>query len=175
MRGSSVDTLPLSIAQVREISGFDRLERESDSDEPVADTYTPEGPCREAADQVVAFGDDWTVFRSVADGGDLYADRQLSPMVVVAQNVVGYPSEASAGEVFDRRLKDVRECAALDLPGLGGDVERLDDNTVRWSADGMTTVYAIESDVLVDASVVALPDADRIASEVVAAVLDRIP
>jgi hypothetical protein len=174
MPTSVVDTLPLGLGLVQEISENLELEREVDTDQPTPDTYMSDGPCHEMADQRIAYGENWTAFRSVADGVELDVVFEPAPLAVVVQHIVGYPDESAARAVFDRRLGDVAACAALDLPGLGGDVERLDGSTALWNAGGMVTVFAIKSNVLVDASVVELPDAERVATEVSRAILDRI-
>ena len=172
---SFADTLPLGLAQVREISGRDGLVRDVDTDRPVADGYIQDGPCRAVADQSRAYGEDWTAFRSVADAVDLDDGAAPGLQAVVAQHVVGYPEVAAARAVFERRFQEARACAELDIPGIGGTVTRLDDETAVWADDGLATVYAIKSAVLVDVSVVALPDEERIATDISRAILDRIP
>lgn len=103
----------------------------------------------------------------------LTADR-LSPIASVAQTVIAYPDSAAAREVFDRHANTMAECAALKTPGLDGEVIRPDSRTALWLNDGMATVFAIEAATLVDVSVVALPDAARIASNVSKAITVRI-
>jgi hypothetical protein len=171
--GGGVDTLPLGLAAVEEISGFDGLTREVDSDEPMPDTYLPDGPCHAMADQGLAYGATWLQFRSVADSAKLTASR-LSPVASVAQTLVAYPDAPAAQKVFDRHANTIAECAALEIPGLDGAVTRPDGRTALWLTDGMATVFAIEAATLVGVSVVALPDSARIASHVSQAIIDRI-
>jgi hypothetical protein len=125
------------------------------------------------ADQGVAYGATWLQFRSVADSAKLTANR-LAPVASVAQTLIAYPDALAARDVFDRHANTMTECAALEIPGLAGAVTRPDSRTASWLTDGMATVFAIEATTLIAVSVVALPDAARIASDVSQAIIDRI-
>lgn len=171
--GSLVDTLPLSNSAVKDLSGFDRLTREVDSDQPTRDTYLTDGPCHAMADQHIAYGDVWTGFRSIADTADL-TDGPLSPIVSVTQNLVAYPDDAAARAVFDRQAAAMADCAALNMLGLEGAVVRPDSETAVWVNEWKATVFVIKAAFLVDVSVVALPDAERVASDISRAIVDRI-
>jgi PknH-like extracellular domain len=171
---SVVDTLPLGLDRVRQISGFERLTREADSDQPWQGTTTLEGPCGSFSDRKVAYGETLTAFRSVTDAADL-TEGPLSPIVSITQNVAAYPSDDDARSVFDRRIEDASACAALNTPGLGGAVSRLDENMAVWGDEDIATVFAIRSSTLVETSAVGLPEAERIATEISRAILDRIP
>lgn len=170
---SFIDSLPLSLERVEQISGFDRFTREIDSDLPTPSSYLPDGPCRAMADQRIAFGDTWTGFRSVADSAEL-TGGPLSPVVSVTQNLVAYPDDAAAREVFDRHADDMAACAELNLPGLDGTVTHPDSETAVWVNDGMAIMFTIKSAIFIEASAVALPDAERIAFEISRAIIERI-
>ncbi|KUH85781.1 hypothetical protein AU186_23965 [Mycobacterium sp. GA-1999] len=185
-----VERLPLSLEQVKEISGLDKFSREVDTDQPVADDYTPEGPCREMADQRTAFGANWTSFRSVADSADLPTGGRrprnpgatgdgATPLIVpvmatVVQNVVVYPDDSAARETFDRRVAAMKKCVELNLPHLGGMISQPSRDKVVLVNDGFVTVSLVKSAVVVDVSVVALPDAERVASEISQAIVERV-
>jgi len=171
---SFVDTLPLSLTAVQEISGFDGLRREIDTDQPAPDTYLPEGPCHEMADQQIAFGDSWTHFRSVADTGDLEPADRLSPIVSVAQNLVAYTDDSTARKAFDHHVLSMTDCAAQNMLGLEGAIVRPDGATAVWVNGGMAIVFVIETSILIQSMVVALPYAERVATEFPRAILDRI-
>lgn len=172
--GSVYDTSLLTISAVEEIGGIDNLTRRVDTDEPLVDTYVTEGPCREVSDERAAFGDEWIYFRSVADTVDRRSGDPLSPIVSLVQNVIAYPDHADARAVFERHAATMADCAASGAPGHNGTVEHADDATVIWVTEGMATVFAIKDAALVSASAVAVPDAERIATEISRAILDRI-
>ncbi|KUH99469.1 hypothetical protein AU189_11635 [Mycolicibacterium acapulense] len=184
------ERLPLSLEHVREISGFDEFTREVDTDEPVGDDYTPEGPCRDMADQRIVFGANWTRFKSIADSGDLPSGGRrprtsgatgdgTAPLIVpvmatVVQNVVVYPDESAARVTFDRHVAAMEECVDLNLPHLGGTISRPNQDEVVLLNSGFVSVFSVKSTIIVDVSVVALPDAERIASAISRAILDRV-
>lgn len=171
---SFLDTLPLGLDRVRQISDFDRLERVADSDQPWSDPTSMAGPCHALFDGRAAYGDTWSAFRRVADEADLN-DGPLSPIVSVGQYLVAYSDPDVALRVLNRRVDDATACTASNTPGLSGTVTRLDDDTAVWLTDGLATVYAVRSAILVETAVVGLPDAERIASELSHALLERIP
>lgn len=172
--GSAYDSSFLSLAAIEEIGGIEHLTREVDTDEPLVDTYVTEGPCHEVSDQRTAFGDSWIYFRSVADTVDRRHGDPLSPMVSLVQNVIAYPDDDGARAVFERYVVMMAECAASGSPGLNGKVERPDGATAIWLTEGMASVFAIKDTILVSASAVAVPDAERVATEMSRAILDRI-
>lgn len=173
--GSGYDSSLLSLAAVEELGGIDHLTRAADTDEPLVDTYVTEGPCHEASDQRTAFGDDWIYFRSVADTVDRGNGDALVPMVSLVQNVIVYPDDDGARAVFERYVVTMADCAASGIPGLNGKVERPDGATAIWLTEGMASVFAVKDSTLVGASAVAVPDAERVATEISRAILDRIP
>ena len=172
--GSSYDISLLSLAAVEKIGGMDHLTREVDTDEPLVDTYLTEGPCHEVSDQRTAFGDGWIYFRSVADTVDREHGDPLAPIVSLVQNVIAYPDDDGARAVFERYVVTMGDCAASGSPGLNGKVERPDQGTAIWVTEGMASVFAIKGTVLVSASAVAVPDAERVAIDMSRAILDRI-
>lgn len=179
---NTFDRLPLSLDEVKQISGFDGFIREIDTDQPAADNYGPSGPCQAIADQQIAFGEDWTQFRSIADNGNLRAGgrpraaKTVPLMAAALQNVASYPDATTAREVFDRRVTAMRKCAELNIPTYSGALSQRDPSTVVYTSGtgGMTLVFVIKSTVLVEVSILALPDAERVASDISRVILDRI-
>ncbi|MGV0788799.1 sensor domain-containing protein [Mycolicibacterium sp. XJ2] len=185
----AVDRLPLSLDDVKQISGFDGFTRDVDTDRPAALTYVPDGPCQALADQRVAFGDTWIRFRSIADNGELVSGRPRTrapgpavapstvPVVASAlQTIAVYPSEVEARNVFDRRVAAMTECVGLNIPGYSGTVAHRDLDTAVYtnSTGGWAFVFVVKSAILSDVSVMALSDAERIASDISHVIIGRI-
>lgn len=168
------ESLPLTVQDVREISGFDGFARVADDDRIVPDTATPEGPCRALFDQGVAFGDNRVDIRTVEDEGDLDAGDPAPLITSAIQTVVTYADSDRARDAFDRRLANMTDCAALRLDFMDGVVSQPDPTTVAYVHDEWALVSAVRSSVVVDVSVTVLPDAEQIASEMTARILDRI-
>lgn len=171
---------PLDIDEVRAVAGFDGLVRQVDTGQPSSGTYPPQGPCSVLTDDGAAFGDTWTSFRSVSDGGDI-PSRSLSadtatvpPRAAVTQDVIGYPDVEAAQTVFARRVAAIAECVRSDVPFHGGELSRPDADTAVLINDGYALVFTARSAVLVDVSVFALPDAAQVAIEISRTIADRI-
>ncbi|MDZ4232293.1 MAG: sensor domain-containing protein, partial [Dietzia sp.] len=168
------ESLPLTVQDVREISGFDGFALVADDDRIVPDTATPEGPCRALFDQGVAFGDDWVGIRTVEEEGDLEPGGPAPLIASAIQTVVTYANSDRARDEFDRRLENMTDCAALRLDFMDGVVSQPDPGTVAYVHDEWALVSAVKSSVVVDVSVTALLDAEPIASEMTQRILDRI-
>ncbi|WP_421874787.1 sensor domain-containing protein [Mycolicibacterium wolinskyi] len=164
----------LSIDDVRRISGVNALERTVDTNRPKPDNNAVPA-CRALSDQGVAFGDQWTEFHSTSDNGNLDVRGVPGLMAVAGQVVAIYPNEEAAREAFDRRIAAVEECVKLHIPFYDPAVSRPADDTAVFSGDGWSSATIVKSAVVIDAGVVALPDAERVASELAQAMADRIP
>ena len=169
-----LQSLPLTVQDVRQVSGFGEFTRTADDDRTVADTATPEGPCRALFDQGVAFGEDWVDSRTVVDEADVDIGEPASVFASIIQTVVAYPDDDSARAAFDRRLVEMDNCAALRLEFMGGTVLRPVPATVAYVHDQWTVASAVKSSVVVDVSVTVLPDSETIASEILQRIVDRI-
>ncbi|OFB38173.1 hypothetical protein BA059_15245 [Mycolicibacterium sp. (ex Dasyatis americana)] len=163
----------LSLDDVRQISGFDQFDRNFESDKPTTDDNAVPA-CRPLTDQGVAFGDRWTEFRAVSDDGDLDVGGQLDLMAVAGQVVAVYPNEAAARAVFDQRIAAVEECVKLQIPYYDPVISNPDANTAVFHADGWSSATIVKSTVVVEASVVALPEAERVASEMARTMADQV-
>ncbi|MGV0745373.1 sensor domain-containing protein [Mycolicibacterium sp. XJ870] len=189
-RGNTVDLLSLSLDEVKQISGFDKFTRDVDTREPAADDYAPAGPCQSLSDDLVAFGDSWTEFRAIADSGNVDANGRAPstsrvtrdantpltvPLMAAAiQKIAVYSNDAAAREVFDRRVTAMAECAELNIPIYSGTLSQPDPTVAVYNSGGNVFVFAVKSTVVIDVSVVALPDAERIASDISRAIIERI-
>ncbi|MFN3005966.1 sensor domain-containing protein [Mycolicibacterium wolinskyi] len=170
----TTDSVVLSIDDVRRISGVNALERTVDTNRPKPDNNAVPA-CRALSDQGVAFGDQWTEFHSTSDNGNLDVRGVPGLMAVAGQVVAIYPNEEAAREAFDRRIAAVEECVKLHIPFYDPAVSRPADDTAVFSGDGWSSATIVKSAVVIDAGVVALPDAERVASELAQAMADRIP
>ncbi|MGB3355805.1 MAG: sensor domain-containing protein [Mycobacterium sp.] len=171
---TGLESLPLTVQDVREISGFAGFARVADDDRIVSDTATPEGPCRALFDQGAAFGDNRVDIRTVEDEGDLNAGDPAPLTTSAIQTVVTYADSDRARDAFGRRLEDMTDCAALRLEFMDGVISRPDQDTVGYLHDEWALVSAVKASVVVDVAVTVMPEAERIASEMTARILDRI-
>lgn len=167
-------SLPLAVRDVRAASGVDEFERVIDDDQMVPDSHSPEGPCRALFDQAEAFGDTWLQFRTVADEADLDTGGPLPMVASASQTIASYPDRVAAETVFGHRLSAMAECTRLDLPFLDGVIDRPDPHTVIYKAQSWTLVSALRTDLIVDVTVAAIPDTQRVALEMSQAITERV-
>lgn len=173
MPAEGADAFPLTVAEVRTASGLPGFTRVLDDDQAVPDGVTPSGPCRALFDSAAAFGDNRIEFRTVADEADLDTGGPLPLIASVGQTVVVYPSEDAARQTFVRRAAQLGQCSELDLPYLGGTISQPEPDTTVYRNGEWTLVSTIDSAVLVDVSVGALPESERIATEISRAIVER--
>ncbi|MGV0606605.1 hypothetical protein [Mycolicibacterium sp. XJ1904] len=97
-------------------------------------------------------------------------------MASALQTIAVYPSEVEARNVFDRRVAAMTECVGLNIPGYSGTVAHraLDTAVYTNSTGGWAFVFVVKSAILSDVSVMALSDAERIASDISHVIIGRI-
>ncbi|WP_421844151.1 sensor domain-containing protein [Mycobacterium sp.] len=173
----SIDSLTVSVDDVRRIAGFDglwskpgseqRSPRHFDSDAPA--------PCRAVFGRAVAFGSDWAQFRSVTyDGTTNTGPGQLHLMAVVGQAVGIYPSEHAARNAFDRLIPPLTACSKLNVKHYDFTINNLDSSTVALNSDLWNVMYRVQSSVLIDVSVLGIQNSEQTAHNVLGAISDRL-
>lgn len=176
----AVDSLIVSVADVRGITDFEGLTPYPDGDvhQPVHHDSDAPAPCRSAYDQEAVFGAGWTQFRSVTYSGTTSpAPGGANKMLVVTQSAGGYPDEAAARAVFNRLVPLLNACSVLHVKYYDFVVDKPDNVTVELnfpSPNLSKIMYRMKSRVLTSVTVQGFPEAGRIAPTVLDAMTDRI-
>lgn len=173
----SIDSLIVSVDEVRRIASFDGLSSKSGSEERSPrhfDSDAP-GPCQAVFGRAVAFGSDWAQFRSVTYGGTTNTGPGQSHMMAVVGQAVGiYPSEHAARNAFDRLIPPLTACSKLNVKHYDFTINKLDSSTVALNSDVWNVMYRVQSSVLIDVSVLGLQNSEQTAHNVLGAISDRV-
>ncbi|WP_343232708.1 sensor domain-containing protein [Mycobacterium spongiae] len=175
---SRVDTLIVSVEDVRNIANNEALAAHSHSDlrtPPPTDTDAP-GPCRAAGISDFTFGTGWLEFRSAGyhDVTDDMSPGLPAMIETVSQAVAVYPDASMARGLLHQLESSLRECAGLRDPSYEFTLDKPDASTVRLSADGWSHVYREKSAVLMSVGVLGLEPAEEIANTVLQIITDRV-
>ncbi|ODR01096.1 hypothetical protein BST27_01270 [Mycobacterium intermedium] len=177
-QATGIDALIVSVEDVRRIADYDELTthgRETMRNPPPGDLNAP-GPCRAAGTSDVTFAGGWNEFRSAGYSGvsdDI--DPGGSALVgSVSQAVAIYPDERTARSALDRLLSSLQACVDLHDPHYDFKVDKSDATTVRITDQGWSHFYRAKNAVLISVGVVGIEPAERIASDVLQVVTDRV-
>ena len=168
-----VDTLIVGLDEARRIADFPGLKSD-----PALDLREPRGrnqhdsrhpqQCWAHFDQGVAFGGDWTGFRSVTYSG--------SKNYGISQAVAVYPDESASRAALDRLESAFAACSGLHTADFPLTVRRKDSSSIALCSRQCAIVYRVKSSVLMNVSVQRFPTtAERIADSFVQTIADRIP
>jgi PknH-like extracellular domain len=165
------------VEDVRRIAEFNGLTVSASGDHTrpshFAHDEVPE-PCRPSYQEDVAFGTGWTQFRSAVYVGTTHTSPgEAHQMVDIVQDAGVYPDAAAARAAFDRIASSLAVCESLHAPGHEITLDNTDHSALvvegRWGS-----AYRVKSNVLVEVSVVGLPDGSRVASEVARNMIGRV-
>lgn len=169
----NADSLIVSIEDVRRIAGTSDLDSVSQFDvgKPGGlHQYDAQYPsqCHILFDQDVAFGGDYTQFRSADYAGA--GNREVTQAVGV------YPSRDVARAAFDRAAAALTGCSDQHVPDFSFTARKLDPSTVAGCFDGECQyIFRVRDSVLIEVDVVHFDNGQRIASTVLQTISDRIP
>lgn len=167
----SVDSLILSLEDVEAIVGVSDLASKPDLDlrQPRGmHQYDSEYPseCQPLFDQDVAFGSNFSQFRTVAYSG--VANRAVTQAIGI------YPSADAARATLIRLATSVAACSDLHVPNMAPNVQQLDRSTVAVCFTQCSTLYRAMGPILIGVDAVHFGDSDRIATAVLKQIADRV-
>lgn len=172
----TANALILGVEEVGRISGVDGLTAAPSKHEP-SHFPRPGAPqsCQPPYQDDLSFGTGWTQYRS-----DAYAAStspgpgRASMMADILQAVAVYPDVDSARAQFDRVDGSLKACAALQDASYDYAVKKPDDTTLAGSTTGSAFSYRVKATALVKVAALGMPDPERVASEVLQHITDRI-
>jgi PknH-like extracellular domain len=181
------DSLLVSVADVERISGTDKLKvnPKVDTHHPRSPHSAPPGACR-VVDPTVAFGSDWTQFRSAVYNGAPESSAPQAPgtgatapapakPLLVAQSVGVYPDEWAAHAAFDRLAPALTACSALHAKYYDFRVDQPDNSTVTLEyASGAMDIFHAKSSVLSYVTAGGFAHSEQVAAAVLQMISDRI-
>jgi hypothetical protein len=189
----AVDSLIVGLDGVRHIAGVDdrTLNVTEDDRQPRSPNSEPPGPCR-IFDPQVAFGDNWTQFRSVAYTGSVYpglpgvpvptsvppdsgAVTSAPPKPLMITQVIGiYPGENAARVVFEQLAPALIKCSELHDKYHNFKVTRDTSSAIALDyAIGLSYIYRVQSSALIQVMVGGFPRGEKIAKTIVQDIVDR--
>ena len=167
----SADSLILSLEDVSGIVGVSDLAPQS-----LLDLHQPRGmhqydseypsQCQPVFDQDVAFGSNYSQFRSVSYSGA--ANRAVTQAVGI------YPSADAARAALIRLATGLSACSDLHVPKMEPTVQQLDRSTLAVCFTQCATLYRAVGPVLIGVDAVHFGDSDRIATTVLKQIADRV-
>jgi hypothetical protein len=167
----STDSMILSLEDVGAIVGVSDL-----APQPLLDLHQPRGmhqydgqypsQCQPVFDQDVAFGSDYSQFRSVSYSGA--ANRAVTQAVGI------YASADAARAALIRLANSIQACSELHVPKMEPTVQQLDRSTLAVCFTQCATLYRAKGPVLIGVDAVHFGDSDRIATVVMKQITDRI-
>lgn len=177
-QATGIDALIVSVEDVRRIADYDELTthgHESLRNPPPGDMNAP-GPCRAAGTSDLTFASGWTEFRSAGYSGvtDDIDPGGRALVDSVSQAVAIYPDARTTRNALDQLMSSLQECAAMRDPHYDFKVDKPDATTVRITDQGWSHFYRAKNAVLISVGVVGIEPAERIASDVLQAVTDRV-
>lgn len=175
---TGIDALIVGVEDVRRIANYDELTAHGHAslrNPPQGDLNAP-GPCRAAGTSDLTFAGGWTEFRSAGYSGvtDDIDPGGRALVDSVSQAVAIYPDSPGARNALDQLLSSLQACVALHDPHYDFTVDKSDGSTVRITDQGWSHFYRAKNSVLISVGVVGIEPAERIASDVLQAVTDRV-
>lgn len=189
------DSLVVSLDDVRQITGVGDLASNpnGDDDQPRHPSSDPPGACR-VFDPQVAFGSNWTQFRSAVYNGVAYEPlpavpepgpnppdiaggaASLPPKPLMIGQAVGIYADGNAARAaFERLIPALIECSALRTKYYDFDVDQPDQSTVvlNYGIES-EVIYRVKDSVLINLSASGFSDSGRIADTILRNITDRI-
>ncbi|WP_224770370.1 sensor domain-containing protein [Mycobacterium simulans] len=175
---SGADALIVSLDDVRRIANYDRLTSQVHSDlrhPPQGDLNAP-GPCRAAGTSDVTFASGWLEFRSAGYSGVTDDLEPGGPAMIdsVSQAVAIYPDSHAARQALDQLESSLQACIALHDPNYDFTLDKPDSSTLRITDQGWSHLYRVKNAVLISVGVLGIEPAERIATNVLQAITERI-
>lgn len=181
---AAVDRLTVSLDDVRTVTENESLTESADASEPSPGVAGPPPECRTLNDQRALHGTDWIGFRSVTYAGDGPTARsprgfaQLPPAIVmVTQTLAVYSDDASARAALERVATAAKSCDKTEDPTYQMSVTRAADSTIAVNHEpgDWGVVYRREGTVVIEASVLGVPDTAQVAEELASTIAGRVP
>lgn len=175
---SGAEALIVSVEEVRRIANFDELTSHEPSDvrhPPQGDLNAP-GPCRAAGTSDLTFAGGWLEFRSAGYSGVTDDLKPGGPAMIdsVSQAVAIYPDTHAARQALDQLESSLNACLALHDPHYDFTLDKPDGSTLRITDDGWSHLYRAKKAVLMSVGVLGIEPAERIATNVIQAISDRV-
>lgn len=147
---------------------------ESEQGESSAPTPIPNTPevCRAVYDEPIAFGTDWTQFRSIIYSATIF--HWLLPGIAsLSQTVAVYPDATAARDAFDRIVAAAPACsvARTESEYYQREIRRPDPNTLVLNGGMVTDGYRVVDATLFGVSTLVPHELTPINAETV---LDRL-
>lgn len=167
----SVDSKVLSLEDVDAIVGVSdliptpNLDQRQPRGQHQYDSQYP-SQCQAVFDQDVAFGSNYTQFRTVSYSGA--ANR------AVTQSIAEYPSADLARAALIRLATSLAACSDLHASNMAPNVQQLDRSTVAVCFTQCATLYRATGPFLIAVDAVHFGDSDRIATLVLKQISDRV-
>ncbi|MCV7074627.1 sensor domain-containing protein [Mycobacterium szulgai] len=175
---SGADALIVSVEEVRRIANYDELTSHEHSDlrhPPQGDMNAP-GPCRAAGTSDLTFASGWLEFRSAGYSGVTDDLKPGGPAMIdsVSQAVAIYPDAHAARQALDQLESSLNACMALHDPNYDFTLDKPDASTLRITDDGWSHLYRAKNTVLMSVGVLGIEPAERIATNVIQTISDRV-
>ncbi|GAB7141665.1 sensor domain-containing protein [Mycobacterium riyadhense] len=175
---SGADALIVSIEDVRRIADNEELTAHSHADlrhPPQGDLNAP-GPCRAAGTSDLTFASGWSEFRSAGYSGvtDNIEPSGVAIIDSVSQAVAIYPDANAARQALDQLESSLQACIALHDPNYDFTLDKPDSSTLRITDQGWSHLYRAKNAVLISVGVLGIEPAERIATDVLQVITDRI-
>ncbi|MFQ2844447.1 sensor domain-containing protein [Mycobacterium paragordonae] len=174
---SAVDSLIVSVEEVRRIANYDELASRSHADlrqPPPGDLNAP-GPCRAAGTSDLTFASGWSEFRSAGYSGvtDNLEPGGNAMIDSVSQAVAMYPDTHAARQALNQLESSLTACVALHNPNYNFTLDHPDSSTLKITAPGWSHLYRWKNTVLMSVGVLGIEPAERIATDVLQVITDR--
>ncbi|SOJ53859.1 hypothetical protein MSIMFB_01356 [Mycobacterium simulans] len=175
---SGADALIVSLEDVRRIANYDQLTSQGHSDmrnPPQGDLNAP-GPCRAAGTSDLTFANGWTEFRSAGYSGvtDDLEPGGAAMIDSISQAVAIYPDTHAARQALDQLESSLQACIALHDPNYDFTLDKPDSSTLRITDQGWSHLYRVKNAGLISVGVLGIEPAERIATNVLQAITERI-
>jgi hypothetical protein len=186
-RAIDAAALLVSVADVDHLAGIDnlRVNPKVESNHPRSPHSTPPGACR-VLDPTVAFGSEWTQFRTAVYNGAPAPSAPQAPAtaatapaparpLLLSQSVGIYANEQAARAAFDRLAPALAACSSLHAKYYDFTVGQPNDSTVTLQyPSGATDIFQTKSSALAHVEAGGFAHSDQLARAVIQTISDRI-
>lgn len=172
----TVDSLLLSVDEIREIAQFDQLSADGSPTltAPQPDPTAPD-PCKAVLDQQMIFGENVDEFRTASYGAATGTEPgQISGVAIVTQAIGQYPSAADARAAFNALAPAIEECNGLRVKNYEYRTTAIDNDTLSLHSNVADIVDHVDGMALIHVTVVGLPNSRQIADDVVQRISNRL-
>lgn len=175
---TGADALIVSVEEVRRIANYDELtahEHANLRNPPAGDVNAP-GPCRAAGTSDLTFASGWTEFRSAGYSGvtDDIDPGGLALVDSVSQAVAIYPDSHAARSALDQLANSLNACVALHDVKYDFKLDKPDALTLRITDHGWSHQYRAKNSVLMSVGVLGIEPAERISTDILDLISNRI-